>query len=232
MKTVLGQLALTLALISLANAQEAPAPPTWEEKMAKGLVPHHQLTAEDFKIDDQAHPEGGYWIQPFLHPHWQYLLKWKDGWHYAYIVDWLVFSGFDKNESSRKSKFREMKRSLPFAQAYLDIFEIHARQLAALKPGEFPSARAATPQEARTALQQNMDAFLKEKYKPMLAEIEEFVKATDRGRNEKKVRELGKAIRKRLDAIPAPAKPANAATPSATPVPNPPPQASATPVSK
>jgi hypothetical protein len=234
MKMLLWQLALALACVSLAGAQEqtAPAPPTWEEKIAQGLVPHHQLTVEDFKIDDQAHPEGGYWIQPFVHPHWQYLLNWKDGWHYAYVVDWRVFSGFDKNASSRKSKFREMKRSLPFAQAYLDIFEIHARQLAALKPGEFPSARAATPQEARAALQQNMDAFLKEKYKPMLAEMEEFVKATDRGRNEKKVREMGKAIRKRLDAIPAPAKSPDAPTPAATPVSTPPPQASGTPVSK
>src|SRR5688572_19762611 len=125
-----------------------------------------------------------------------------------------------------------MKRSLPFAQAYLDIFEIHARQLAGLKPGEFPSARAATPQEARTALQQNMDAFLKEKYKPMLVELEEFVKATNHGRNEKKVRELAKAIRTRLDAIPPPAKLPDAATPATTPVSSPSPQASGTPVSK
>lgn len=234
MKMLLWQLVLALAFVSLAEAQEPPAaaPPNWEEKIAQGLLPYHQLTVEDFKIDDRAHPEGSYWIQPFVHPHWQYLLNWKDGWHYAYVVDWRVFSGFDKNASSRKSKFREMKRSLPFAQAYLDIFEIHARQLAALKPGELPSARAATPQEARTALQQNMDAFLKEKYKPMLAEIEEFVKATDRGRNEKKVRELGKAIRKRLDAIPAPAKSPDASTSPATPASSPPPQASATPVSK
>jgi hypothetical protein len=234
MKAVIRQLAPILAFASLAQGQEqtAPAPPTWEEKIAQGLVPHHQLTVEDFKIDDQAHPEGSYWVQPFVHPHWQYLLKWKDGWHYAYIVDWLIFSGLDKNGSSRKSKFREMKRALPFAQAYLDIFEIHARQLAGLKPGEFPSARAATAQEARTALQQNMDAFLKEKYKPMLAELEEFVKATNHGRNEKKVRELAKAIRKRLDAIPLPAKLPDAATPATTPVSSPFPQASGTPVSK
>lgn len=228
--------ALALAFVSLAQAQETPAPttvpPTWEEKIAKGLVPHHQLTVEDFKIDDQAHPEGGYWVQPFVHPHWQYLLKWKDGWHYAYIVDWLVFSGLDKNGSSRKSKFREMKRALPFAQAYLDISEIHARQLAAVKPGEFPSARAATPQEARSMLQQNMDAFLKEKYKPMLAELEEFVKATDHGRKEKKVRELAKAIRMRLDAIPPPAKSPDASPPAITPVSTPAPQASDTPLSK
>ena len=101
-----------------------------------------------------------------------------------------------------------------------------------MKPGEFPSARAATAQEARTALQQSMDLFLKEKYKPMLAEMEEFVKATDHGRNEKKVRELAKAIRKRLDAIPASAKSSEASTPAATSVSSPPPQASATPVSK
>lgn len=234
MKKILSPLGFILLLPLLATGQEQTAPPspTWEEKIAQGLVPYHQLTVDDFKIDDRAHPEGSYWVQPFVHPHWQYRMTWKDGWHYAYVVDWIVFSGFDKNESSRKSKFREMKRALPFAQAYLDLFEIHARQLAALKPGEFPSARAATAQEARTVLQQNMDAFLKERYKPMLAEIEQFVKATDHGRNEKKVRELAKAIRKRLDAIPPPAKSPEAASPSATPVSSPTPQASGTPVSK
>jgi hypothetical protein len=194
-------------------------------------VPHHQLTVEDFKIDDQAHPEGNYWIQPFLHPHWRYLVKRNGDWFYAYVMQWIVFSGFDKNESSRKSKFREMKRSLPLAQAYLDIFEIHARQLATLKAGEFPSARGATAQEARTTLQQNMDAFLKEKYKPMLSEAEELVKATDRGGNEKKVRELAKAIRKRLDATPAPTGPAYDSTAATAPS-SPAPQASGTPVSK
>src|SRR5687768_16288728 len=108
MNRVLCQIGLLLLFSSLGAGQEqtAPAPPTWDDKIAQGLVPHHQLTVEDFKIDDQAHAEGSYWVQPFVHPHWQYLLKWKDGWHYAYIVDWLVFSGLDKNESSRKSKFR------------------------------------------------------------------------------------------------------------------------------
>jgi hypothetical protein len=226
MKTVLCQLALTLALISLAEAQEQEAPgmPTWEEKIAKGLVPYHQLTVEDFKIDDQAHPEASFWVRPFMHPHWQYVMKWKDGWHYAYIVQWIVFSGFDKNDSSRKSKFKQMKRSLPFAQAFLDLNEIHARQLAALLPGELPSGRGATQEEARVALQKNLEAFLKEKNQPLLTETEAFLKATNRGANEKKVLELGKAIRKRLDAIPVPAKsPSNStlATPTASPTPQP-----------
>ena len=110
----------------------------------------------------------------------------------------------DRNESSRKSKFREMKRSLAFAQAYLDIYEIHARQLAVLKPGELPQGRGATPEEAKAALQQNLDAFLKEKYEPVLTETEAFVKATNHGANQKRVLALAKEIRKRLDAIPAP----------------------------
>jgi hypothetical protein len=226
MKTILCELALTLALVSRAAAQgaEPPPMPTWQEEITKGFVPYHQLTVEDFKIDDQAHPEGNYWIQPFMHPRWQYLTKRNGDWFYAYVIQWIVFSGFDKNDSSRKSKFREMKRSLPFAQAYLDICEIHARQLATLKPGELPSARGATPQEARTTLQQNVDAFLKEKSTTMFSEAEEFAKATDHGRNEKKVRELAKAIRKRLDATPAPTGPPydlSAATTRSSPAPEP-----------
>ena len=233
MKTVVCQLALALAFISLAEAQdrEAPAMPTWEEKIAKGFVPHKQLTVEDFKIDDQAHRGSGYWVRPFMHPHWKYLTTWKDGWHYAYIVEWLVFSGFDKNESSRKSKFTEMKQSLPFAQAYVDLYEIHSRQLAALLPGELPSGRGATQDEARVALEKNLDAFLKQRYQLLQAETDALVKATNRGVNEKKVLELGKEIRKRLEAIPVSPKlssDSKLATPASSPTPEP----IASPVSK
>jgi hypothetical protein len=222
-------LVLTLVSLSVAHAQEEDAArmPTWPDKIAKGFVPYHQLTVDDFRIDDQAHPESGFWVTPFMHPHWKYILRPNGGWWYAYVDPWIVFSGFDKNGSSRKSKFREMKRSLPYAQACLDLYEIHARQLAFLKPGELPSGRGATPQEAGTALHQNLEAFLKEKYQPLKSETEAFVKETKSGANEKKVRELAAAIRKRLDAIPAPAGPGQE-LPVATPTPSPRP----TPVSK
>ena len=228
------QLALALSLVSFANAQEqeTPAMPTWEEKIAQGFVPYRQLTVEDFKIDDQAHPKSSFWVRPFMDPHWHFVLKGKDGWIYAYVVRWLVFSGLDKNDSSRKSKFKEMKHGLAFAQAFLDLNEIHARQLAALLPGELPSGRGATPAEARAALQTNLEAFLKEKYQPLITETEAFVKATNKGANQKKVVELGKAIRKRLDAIPAPAQSPSNSRASATPVSSPSPQPSATPVSR
>jgi hypothetical protein len=219
MKKIFCALALTLVLISRAAAQNQSPPPmeTWQDEIAKGFVPYHQLTVEDFKIDDQAHPESGYWVRPFMHPHWLYFVKRYGDWFYAYVDQWIVFSGLDKNETSRKSKFREMKRSLPFAQAYLDLYEIHSRQLGALKTGELPQGRGATPEEAKVVLQKNLDVFLKEKYQPLLSETEAFVKATNHGANQKKVLELAKEIRKRLDAIPLPIVPPNESTPSATP---------------
>jgi hypothetical protein len=231
MRPALGAIALTLTLSTLAPAQDQGAPPmqTWQDEIAKGFVPYRQLTVEDFKIDDQAHPESGYWLKAFMHPRWRYFLKPYGYWVYAYIDQWMVFSGLDKNESSRKSKFREMKRSLPFAQAYLDIYEIHARQLAALKTGELPQGRGATPEEAKAALEKNLDAFLKEKYQPVLTETEAFVKATNHGANQKKVLELAKEIRKQLDAIPSPAQRPNDSTPSASPASGASPNPSATP---
>jgi hypothetical protein len=201
--------AIAWAFIARVSAQteEAPPLPTWQDQIAKGFVPYHQLTVDDFKIDDEAHPDASFWVSAFLHPRWHYLVKQNGDWFYAYVDQWIVFSGFDKNASSRKSKFREMKRSLPFAQAYVDIYEIHARQLAALKPGELPSGRGATREEAKAALEHNLDVFLKARYQPILTETDEFGKATDHGKKERKVLELGKAIRKRLDAVPASAAP-------------------------
>ena len=194
--------------------------PTWQDEIAKGLMPYHQVTVDDFPIDDKTQSDMAYSIKPFIDPRYHYLLMRNRDWYYAYLEKWVIFSGLDKNQSWRKSKFREMQRSLPHAQAWLDLNEICARQLAALKPGELPSGRGATPPEAAAALHQNLDAFLKEKYKALHAEREEFQKATNHGANMKKVNELGKAIRKRLDALPVPTGPGYD-LPAAAPAPSP-----------
>ena len=230
MKTFAWAFAVAQALIAFADAQDQvpPPTPTWQDKIAKGFIPYHQLTVDDFKIDDAAHPESDYWVKPFLHPHWHYFIKPYGDWVYAYVDQWLIFSGLDKNESSRKSKFRGMKQALPFAQAYLDILEIHARHLAALKPGELPSARAAPQEEAQAALRQNLDAFLKVRFQLAQAETEVLMKATNRGANRKKVLELAKQIRERLDALPPPT---NSPTPSETPASSAAPKPIATPPS-
>ena len=212
-------IALIFPAMGLSQDEAVSRSPTWKDEIARGFVPYHQLTVEDFRIDDNAKP-GGFWVKPFMHPFWQFVFTRRD-WYYAYAAQWVVFSGFDTNESSRKSNFRDMKKWLPYAQACLDLYEIHARQLAALKPGELPSGRGATPEEAAKTLKQNMELFLKEKYKALETEAAEFQKATNNGSNPKKVHELGAALRKRLAAIPAPTGPAYELPASTSPTPAP-----------
>jgi hypothetical protein len=211
-----------------AENNERTKMPTWQDEIANGLLPYHQLKVDDFRIDDKAHPEGSYWIKPFIDPRWHYFFKTNAGWYYAYVDQWIIFSGFDRNQSSRKSKFRDMERALLHAQAYLDLNEICARQLAALKPGELPSGRGATAKEAASALHDALAAFLEEKYKSLTEEANQFQKVTDHGRNTKKVKELGNAIRKRLDALP-PATVPDSADSGATASPTLVPPTSATP---
>ena len=193
--------------------------PTWADEIAKGFIPHHQVTVEDFRVDDKTQANAGYSIKCFVHPFWHYVMTRRD-FYYAYVDQWILFSGFDKNQSWRKSKFREMQQWLPHAQVFLDLNEICARQMAALKPGELPSGRGATPEEAAKALTDKMNAFIQERYKAADAEAEQFQKATNQGANRKKVRELGKEIRKRLDAIPPPTGPAYD-LPASSPSPSP-----------
>lgn len=54
-----------VAAVSYASGQDKPppAPPTWEEMLARGIVPYHQLTVEDLPIDDKAHPKDAFYIK-------------------------------------------------------------------------------------------------------------------------------------------------------------------------
>lgn len=231
-------LALALAVAGNALSQdESQQRPTWQDAMAKGMVPYHQLTVDDFPINDKAHPDHNFYIQTVMAPQYHFITKPYNGFVYAAIDQWMVFSGLDKNETSRKSRFKTMKAALPYAQAILDINEIHARQIAALKPGELPQARGNTAEEARMELTVKLKEFLEAKYKESEAEAEAFMKATGRGTNKKKVRDLAAEIRKRLEATPPATVPFTEATvapgssPSAPiPKPNVAPAASATPI--
>ena len=196
-------LIICLATAALAQEQAPPILPTWQDEMAKGIVPYHHLTVDDFPINDKAHPKHAYYIKTAVDPHYRFQLRPTQGFVYAYVQHWRVFSGFDKSGTWRKSAFKQMKAELPYAQAILDISEIHARQLAALKPGELPSGSGATFQEAQAMLEQNLGQLLSARYKKANDETAAFVKATDNGRNKKKIRELAAEIRKRLDATPA-----------------------------
>jgi hypothetical protein len=231
-------LAVAVAVASNALSQDEPRPrPTWQDAMAKGMAPYHQLTVDDFPINNKEHPQNDFYINTATAPQYHFILKPYNGFVYAAIDEWMVFSGLDKNGTSRKSRFKAIQAALPYAQAILDINEIHARQIAALKPGELPSARGNTLEEARTLLTVKLKEFLAAKYKETHAEAEAFMKATGHNVNKKKVRELAAEIRKRLEATPAttvpfPDAPAPGSSPVAppAPVPNASPAASASPI--
>jgi hypothetical protein len=211
----LKRLALALSFVVAGNAlsqDESHQRPTWQEAMAKGMVPYHQLTLNDFPINDKAHPDHDFYIQTVMSPQYHLILKPYNGFVYAAIDEWMVFSGLDKNETSRKSRFKTMKAALPYAQAILDINEIHARKIAAFKPGELPQARGNNADEARKELTDKLKEFLAEKYKESETEAEVFRKATGRGANQKKVRELAAEIRKQLEATPPATVPFTEAT--------------------
>ena len=138
---------------------------------------------------------------------------------YAYVSEWTVFSGLDKNESSRKSWFQNLKTDLPYAQALLDINEVHARRVAALKSGELPRGQGTSLEATRADLTRKMRLFCGREFELMQAEMEEFERATDNGSNHKKVRELGAELKKRLAALPLPnPSPNGAITLASTPV--------------
>lgn len=206
-------LAVALAVAGNALAQDEPRPrPTWQDMMAKGIVPYHQLTVDDFPINDKAYLKHNFHIRTIIAPQYRFVLKPHSGFIYAAITEWMIFSGLDKNETSRKSRFKTMKAELPYAQAFLDLNEIHARRIAALKTGELPSARGNSVEEARTLLAAKLKEFLAAKYDERDAEGHAFEKATGHGANKKKVRELAAEIRKRLEATPGTTVPFTEAT--------------------
>src|SRR5438067_8759044 len=201
MRLRLCPIAICFAL-SAINAQSPPPLPTWHDEIAKNFLPYHQITTADFPIDDSAHPETSFWLGTFLHYYYHSLGKSTlGGVIYAYVTDWTIFSGLDKNQTSRRSKAGNIKDDLPYAQAIL-----------------LPSGRGDSLAAAQADLDARVKTFYQERSKTFNTEKDAFVKETERGQNKKKVRELAAAIKKRLDATPA--TPAPSRSPTISPAPS------------
>ena len=191
------------------------AQPKWEDEILNGYLPYHQLTAEDFPVKDNLRPGMAYWIEPFLHYYYGSIGRGQQGTMYAYVKDWTVFSGFNKNLSGRKSGFRGMKDELLYAQSLLDLNELYARRLAALQPAEFPRGTGRTWPEAQRQLEEGIEKLCQMQMTEERKEAETLAKATNNGQNKKRVRELSAAIKKRLAQV------TPASTPTAAPSPQP-----------
>ncbi|HJT81864.1 MAG TPA: hypothetical protein VJ719_11755 [Chthoniobacterales bacterium] len=208
-----------------ATASGAPASPqpTLEEEKQKGYLPYHQLTVEDFPIDDKTHPGAAWWVKPFIHPRYNpNPTNPRPGAYFVYVADWAIYSGFDRNKSFRSSKFKEMKSALPYAQALLDINEIYARKLAALQPAELPRGQGRTQAEATKDLENQLADIVNSRLLEMKEEMDALGTATKNGEDKKKLAEMAADIKKRLDALPPPSPPATVGQPASSPAGNPP----------
>lgn len=199
----------------------APSPSpqlTLDEEKQKGYLPYHQLTVDDFPIDDKTHPGAAWWVKPFIHPRFDPMAtNPRPGAFFVYVQNWSVYSGFDRNKSFRSSKFREMKSALPYAQALLDISEVTARKLAALQPAELPRGEGRTQAEATKDLENRLADMVNSQLLLMKEEMDALGTATKNGEDKKKLQEMAAEIRKRLDALPPPSPPAQADQPAASP---------------
>jgi len=200
----LGLVAFVLSFLAFAHGQNenTSGMPSWKDEMARGFMPYTQLKVEDLPIDDKTDPGSAFNLKSFIHPRWHFLVSEKEGVVDVAVDQWMVFAGMDKNVSWRKSAFKQMKETLPYAQALLDINELYARQLGALKLEELPQVRSTSIVEASTELESNLTELARQKYQQMQVEQDEFTKATENGHDAKKVREKAAEIRKRLDATP------------------------------
>jgi hypothetical protein len=218
MKTVLPVCVAFLFVVADVSAQKTPpAPPTWRND-PENFVLYHQLKPEEFPINDKVHKDSGFWMEPGLRPSYQFYYH-GGGLVYAYISNWQIISGVDMKEMSRKSGLRDIKAELPYAQAVLDIYEVHARELNQLKTGDLPSGSGPDVAAAQRDLEGKLRVFLESKHDEIQREMDELARKTDKGRNRAKVRELALAIKKRLDALPVAtlvSPPTLSATPPAT----------------
>jgi len=189
-------LALTLVtsrLVALGNP-----PGSWNEQEAKGYFPYHRLIESDFPINDAVHPENGMYTDGFFrfqyHDHW----SGTDGHFVARITDWVVWSGFNRNKSSRKSWFKKVAETLPHEQGHLDLSELHSKRLAETPIDKLPVGEGATAEEAHADLQRKMTALSQRVTAANQAEQNRYDAETNHGANAAKQREWSAQIQARL----------------------------------
>jgi hypothetical protein len=190
-------LLLGAAFTSCAQTLHMAAP--WKEEMAKGYFPYHRLTAADFPINDHVDP--GYGVYTWMFFHYWYEHRWivRNGHVSERITKWLVWSGFDRNKSSRKSWFTLGNEALLHEQGHLDINELYSRRLAEMSLDKLPYGEGADPKEASADLRRKVEALADRVCGEAKKEHDRYDAETANGKNLSKQREWSAAIQVRLE---------------------------------
>ena len=178
--------------------------PFWKEDMAKGYFPYHRLAVGDFPINNGVHPGNwnpGYGMYTCGFFHYRTKHHWivQNGHVLDRVTEWLVWSGFDRNKSSRKSWFKLVKEALPHEQGHLDINELHSRHLAEMPLDKLPLGEGANPQAASADLERKLQALAGRVKEETKKEHHHYDAETAHGKNVSKQREWSAAIQARLE---------------------------------
>ena len=133
--------------------------------------------------------------------HWRPKAQWimqDNGLVLDRITEWLVWSGFDRNKSWRKSWFKPVKEALPHEQGHLDISELHGRHLAEMPLDKLPLGEGVNPQAASADLWRKLEALFDRVVEEGKREQERYDLETAHGANVSQQREWSAAIQARL----------------------------------
>jgi hypothetical protein len=190
---------LLLGAASISCGQALYEAPPWKEEMAKGYFPYHRLAATDFPVNDHLNPEYGMYTRVFFHYWYNHRWSIQNGRVVDRVTNWLVWSGFDRNKSSRKSWFKLDNEALPHEQGHLDINELHSRRLAEMSLDVLPHGEGANPKEASADLSRKVEALATRASKEAEKEHDQYDAETAHGKNLSKQREWSAAIQARLE---------------------------------
>lgn len=192
--------AFALLLTRVAPGADALGdPPTsWRDEIASGYVPYHRLTMFDYPVNDSVHRENGMYTRAFRRYDYRHELTTRNDCVVARIVEWTVWSGFDRNKSSRKSWFHPIAQTLPHEQGHLDISELFSKRFATTPIAQLPVGQGSTAAEAEADLGRRMKALAVMTAAQSQAEQDRYDAETDHGRNAVKQREWSADIQARL----------------------------------
>jgi len=116
----------------------------------------------------------------------------------ARVTKWLVWSGFDRNKSSRKSWFKRSNEALPHEQGHLDINELYSRRLAEMSLDMLPRGEGTDPKEACADLRRKVEALADRVSEEEKREHDQYDAETSHGKDLSKQGEWSAAIQARL----------------------------------
>ena len=188
---------LATASSVLQGQTEDPSPrPSYDP--SEGYLPYHQLTTDDFPIREDPDAKKAAWIEVFLIYKYGYQLSARDGWFFAYVTEWNVRSGLNRNKSYRKRSLLPADFPLSYFQGFLDLNELHAHRLAAMKPGELPSGRGAGREAAEKSLAENLGALHHQVLTDRDVEFDTYAAVTQKGGDKKRIQVSTKDLKQRL----------------------------------